>query len=58
MSDEELKKSDPSKGTNDSTENPRMCSFSIERLLAPSKKDEEDKFSQQTDLSSLCPKGE
>ncbi|XP_012229584.2 homeobox protein ceh-2 [Linepithema humile] len=57
MSDEELKKFDPSKGANDSTGNPRMCSFSIERLLAPSKKDKEDKFPQQTDLSLLCQEG-
>ncbi|KAG5319694.1 BARH1 protein, partial [Pseudoatta argentina] len=56
MSDEEMKKSDSSKKTSDSAENPRLCSFSIERLLArPSKIDEEEnKFSQQTDLSLLC----
>ncbi|XP_077271747.1 uncharacterized protein LOC143902588 isoform X2 [Temnothorax americanus] len=55
MSDEEMKKSDSSKGTNDSAENPKLCSFSIERLLAPSKIDEEqNKFSQHTDLSLLC----
>jgi len=51
MSDEEMKKSD----SKDSTENPRLCSFSIERLLAPSKIDEEEnKFPQQTDLSLFC----
>lgn len=55
MSDEEMKKSDLSKETSDSAENPRLCSFSIERLLAPNKIDEEEKkFSQQTDLSLLC----
>ncbi|TGZ47704.1 UBX domain-containing protein 4 [Temnothorax longispinosus] len=55
MSDEEMKKSDSSKGTNDSAENSKLCSFSIERLLAPSKIDEEqNKFSQHTDLSLLC----
>ncbi|KAL6263352.1 hypothetical protein P5V15_006148 [Pogonomyrmex californicus] len=55
MSNEQLKKSDSSKETSDSVENPRICSFSIERLLAPSKIDEEEnKFSQQTDLSLLC----
>ncbi|KYN06343.1 PREDICTED: homeobox protein ceh-19-like [Cyphomyrmex costatus] len=52
MSDEEMKKLDSSKETNDSVENPRLCSFSIERLLArPSKiEEEENKFPQQTDL--------
>ncbi|XP_012527163.1 homeobox protein ceh-19 [Monomorium pharaonis] len=55
MSDKEIKKSDSSKGMNDSAENPRLCSFSIERLLAPNKIDEEEnKFSQQTDLSLFC----
>lgn len=59
MSDEEMKKSDASKGTSDSAENPRLCSFSIERLLAPSKiEEEENKFSQHTDLSSFCQKSE
>ncbi|KYN16967.1 PREDICTED: homeobox protein ceh-19-like [Trachymyrmex cornetzi] len=55
MSDEEMKKSDSSKETSDSAENPRLCSFSIERLLArPSKIDEEEnKFPQRTDLSLL-----
>ncbi|KAH0954434.1 hypothetical protein HN011_010042 [Eciton burchellii] len=51
MSDEQFKKSDSSNGTSDSMENPRICSFSIERLLAPSNKNkEEDKFEQQTEL--------
>ncbi|KYQ52919.1 BarH-like 1 homeobox protein [Trachymyrmex zeteki] len=56
MSDEEMKKSDLLKETSDSAENPKLCSFSIERLLAkPSKIDEEEnKFPQQTDLSLLC----
>jgi len=52
MSDEQFKKSDSSNGTSDSTENPRICSFSIERLLAPSNKNkEEDKFEQQTEIT-------
>jgi len=59
MSDEEMKKSDSSKETSDSAENPRLCSFSIERLLAPSKIDEEEnKFPQQTDLSLFCQESE
>jgi len=59
MSDEGMKKSDSSKETSDSTENPRLCSFSIERLLAPSKIDEEEnKFQQQTDLSLFCQESE
>lgn len=60
MSDEEMKKSDLLKETSDSAENPKLCSFSIERLLAkPSKIDEEEnKFPQQTDLSLLCQESE
>ncbi|CAL1685766.1 unnamed protein product [Lasius platythorax] len=55
MSDEQLQKSGSSKKASDSAENSRICSFSIERLLAPSKKNEEEnKFAQQTDLSLLC----
>lgn len=54
MSDE-LKKSH-SKEANNSTEKMR-CSFSIDRLLAPSKKEEETKCSQQTDLL-LCQESE
>lgn len=55
MSDEQLQKSESSKKANDSAENSRICSFSIERLLAPSKKNEEEnKFAQEIDLSLLC----
>ncbi|KAL6429866.1 hypothetical protein ACFW04_007618 [Cataglyphis niger] len=55
MSDEQLQKSESSKKASDTAENSRICSFSIERLLAPSKKNEEEnKFAQQTDLSLLC----
>ncbi|XP_032682456.1 homeobox protein MSH-D-like isoform X2 [Odontomachus brunneus] len=51
MSDEQFRKSDLLKEANDPAENLKMCSFSIERLLAPSKKNEEDdKFPQQTDI--------
>lgn len=54
MSNEQLNKSDPLMGASKPGENPRICSFSIERLLAPNKKTEEDsKFLQQTDLSML-----
>jgi hypothetical protein len=57
MSDEQFKKSNSSNGTSDSMENPRICSFSIERLLAPSNKNkEEDKFEQQTEL--ICQESE
>ncbi|XP_020279906.1 homeobox protein ceh-2-like [Pseudomyrmex gracilis] len=51
MSDE-FKKSD-SKEANNSAEKMR-CSFSIDRLLAPSKKEEETKCSQQTTDLLLC----
>ncbi|XP_029674473.1 homeobox protein ceh-19-like [Formica exsecta] len=55
MSDEQLQKSGLSKKASDTAENSRICSFSIERLLAPSKKNEEkNKFAQQIDLSLLC----
>lgn len=55
MSNEQFKKSDLLKEINDSVENSKMCSFSIERLLAPSKKNEEkNTFLQQTELSSFC----
>ncbi|XP_014480196.1 PREDICTED: homeobox protein ceh-19-like [Dinoponera quadriceps] len=54
MSDEQFRKSDLLKEVSDPAENSKMCSFSIERLLAPSKKNEEgNKFRQQIDLSSL-----
>ncbi|KAL0118986.1 hypothetical protein PUN28_009548 [Cardiocondyla obscurior] len=55
MSDEETRKSD-SKGTSGAVENPRLCSFSIDRLLAPNKIDKDNKLLQRTDLSSLCQK--
>lgn len=59
MSDEEIKKSNLSMETSDSAENSKLCSFSIERLLAPSKiHEEENKFSQHTDLSLLCQESE
>lgn len=59
MSVEQLQKSESSKKANDSAENSRICSFSIERLLAPSKKNEEEnKFAQETDLSLLCQESE
>lgn len=56
MSDEQFKKSS-SLNASDSIENSRICSFSIERLLAPSynKDKEEDKF-EQTEL--LCQESE
>ncbi|EFN63619.1 BarH-like 1 homeobox protein [Camponotus floridanus] len=54
MSDEQLKKSESSKKANDSAENSRICSFSIERLLAPSKKNEEENKFAEIDLSLLC----
>lgn len=60
MSDEQLKKSDSvSTEASDVAGNSRMCSFSIERLLAPSKKNDDHKqFPQQTDLSLLCQESE
>ncbi|XP_072752288.1 uncharacterized protein [Anoplolepis gracilipes] len=54
MSDEQLKKSESSKKASDAAENSRICSFSIERLLAPSKKKEEETKFAQADLSLLC----
>lgn len=59
MSDEQLQKSELLKKANDSVESSSICSFSIERLLAPSKKNEEEnKFAQQTDLSLFCQESE
>lgn len=55
MSDE-LKKSD-SKEANNCAEKMR-CSFSIDRLLAPRKKEEETKCSQQTTDLLLCQESE
>ena len=51
MSEERVKTSEANRGSMESVESPKVCSFSIESLLAPSKKpvEEEIRISVQTE---------
>lgn len=53
MSDRQIKRSESLKIADSYTENSRICSFSIESLLAPNNKNQdENKYPRQTDTSS------